>query len=90
MRMQFNQKGSVDPKLMNEHEQLNNFINTLPFVMTKKSPFFSKAFVTSCLIFGVAGTLYSLSCYDLYTPQHTNAHYLYVSLLCHLGIVVSV
>jgi hypothetical protein len=57
-------------------------------MLTKSQPRFSKYLVISILLFGVGNIFYKFNKYDYFSKENTDAHYLYVSMLTHLGIVI--
>jgi hypothetical protein len=69
-------------------QELQNFIGQLPFIVKNSSPIMNKIFVAGSLIFGVGSTVACMGTFDYFTPFHTNSVNLFVSMLCHLGIVV--
>lgn len=56
--------------------------------MKKSSPLLNKLFILSCLLFGVGSTVYAMGSYDYFSPWHTNSMNLFISLLCHMGVVM--
>jgi hypothetical protein len=60
----------------------------LPNIINDQIPRVSKVVLLSGLLFGIVGLVYSLSCFEVFTPGNSNAYCLFQSLICHLGIVV--
>ena len=60
----------------------------LPHLIKDQTPGLSKVIVTAAFLFGAGALTCCLGCSDLYTPANTNAYSLFISLLCHLGVVV--
>ena len=71
-----------------DEQQLQHFLYEVPNLVKATSPLANKAFLFATFGTSVGGLAYGMSAYDHYTPQNTNAMNLFVSMMCHLGIVI--
>jgi hypothetical protein len=46
-----------------------------------------KVMVGTFLVGGIGSTLFGMSVYEYFSPKHTNSVNLFISMLCHLGLV---
>ena len=68
--------------------KIQHFLHTVEDYIKPNSPFVNKVFLFGTFGVSTGSLTYGLSCYDQYTPYNTNTMNVFVSLMCHLGIVV--
>jgi hypothetical protein len=63
-----------DKLLTTQLDEVQRFTDLLPNIIGDEVPRVSKVVLVSALFFGLAGLVYSLSCFDVFTPTNSNAY----------------
>ena len=73
----------------NDIKEFNSLMAQMENLREHRGPLLPKALVLLFLLFGLGGSFYLVSSSDVHTPSYTNGFSLFFTVLCHVGIVVS-